>query len=74
MPEPTAPAANFWQPGFWAAGFWAELFWGEEDTTPPEQPAGGGTSLGVPFRWVPFAPVAPKRPRKKRQTEVLFLG
>lgn len=35
MPEPTAPAANFWQPGFWAAGFWAELFWGEEDTTPP---------------------------------------
>lgn len=39
----------------------------------PQQPAGGGTSLGVPFRWVPFHPIIKTRPRKKRQADIVLL-
>lgn len=56
----------------------------EEDTpTDPPTPAaqGGGGVIplrkpghSAPWHWVPFHPVAPKRPRKKRQAEILFLG
>lgn len=34
----------------------------------------GGTFTDAPWRDVPFLPVRPRRPRKKRQEELLFLG
>ena len=48
---------------------------------PPEPPvdtgttaAGGKPLRSAPWHWVPFAPVKPRRPRKKRNAAILFLG
>lgn len=60
MPEPTAPAANFWQPGFWAAGFWAELFW-DEEPPPPEPPAEQPQAQPV------SQPIAPRRSSSRKR-------
>jgi len=54
-------------------------------TPPPSEPerlAQGGVGTiplrkpghTAPWHWVPFRPVAAKRPRKKRQGDLLFLG
>jgi hypothetical protein len=40
----------------------------------PDQPATQGGFSDAPWRWVPFTPVRPRRPRKRRDTDVLFLG
>jgi len=43
----------------------------EEEETPPPPPSSGGYS-SAPWHWVPFNPVHPRRPRKKRQQDILF--
>jgi hypothetical protein len=59
-----------------------------QQVAPPEPPAPPTTAgsagpiklrrppapQNAPWKWVPFTPVAPKRPRKKRKAELMFLG
>lgn len=44
-----------------------------EDDEPAVVPVSGGFS-DAPWRWVPFQPIKPRRPKKRRDTDVLFLG
>lgn len=41
----------------------------------PPASTGGGTTrpIGKPWQWVPFHPVPARRPRKRRDADVLFL-
>ncbi len=39
----------------------------------PAAPPGGGGRTGAPWRWVHFIPVRPRRPRKRRQADILFM-
>ena len=43
------------------------------EAPPVVQPAGGAFG-NRPWRDTPFLPVRPRRPRKKRQDELVFLG
>jgi hypothetical protein len=41
---------------------------------PPEVQPSGGAFSNRPWLDVPFIPITPRRPRKKRQEELVFLG
>lgn len=43
----------------------------EQPIDPLPLPTGGGSS--APWRWVTYAPVKPRRPKKRRDAELLFL-
>lgn len=46
---------------------------------PVTPPTSGGATLkprpsSAPWHWVPFNPVKPRRPKSRRDAELLFLG
>lgn len=43
------------------------------DAPQPPVVAGGGYASDAPWHWVPFTPTHPRRPRKRRQADLLFL-
>jgi hypothetical protein len=55
----------------WGAGGWGDGPFGDQDVL--IKPSTAGCSHRPAWFWVPFNPVHPRRPRKRRDEEILFL-
>lgn len=44
-----------------------------EDANTGPTGGSGGKVIGAPWQWVPFNPVRPRRPKKRRHADIVFL-
>jgi hypothetical protein len=63
--------ASAWGKSFGAA--WGNA-WGQIAADPPANVPSGGRARPLPHTWNVFYPLPHRRPRKRRQDDLLFLG